>query len=180
MKFLPPIPYKELSGRLPWVVAGVALAHLFAWREWCAWNARLIVAVSTALGMPIQQTGPYQFTFPDWPMYVAVSCTFLDAYLGSLPLLWEKSSSLLRNFLILLLALPIFVLLNLVRLELGFALFLHGWSWNASHEIMAAFFYFGLLEFHCRNLSRPRVAGCCSEARTPSTTERANPLPNAV
>ena len=74
-----------------------------------------------------------------------ISCTAIDALLGSVPLLWNRALSLGGNLVRLGTLFAAVAMINLVRLWLGFALLRHHIPWVVGHEVTAGFFYFVLL-----------------------------------
>jgi hypothetical protein len=76
--------------------------------------------------------------------YIAISCTALDAFCGSIPLLWQGRRPFSGNLLYLAAYFLCLSAVNLARLELGFVLHLQGVSWFLAHEVMSGVFYFAL------------------------------------
>lgn len=161
-----PIPYRAFLPRVPAVIAGVLLAYLIRWPRVCSWTASAVVAVSKAIGMPIHRVGETQFYLGQEAFYVAIGCTMFDVFLASVPLLWTRGCTLVYHFALIFAAFWGIFALNILRLELGFWLYLHGWSWQLSHEIMAAFFYYAIFEWHCWRLTAPLADATAASIRS--------------
>ena len=73
---------------------------------------------------------------------MVVACTSIDARIGSLPLLYDRRTSLLKFFGFFLVYSIIVQFINLSRLVLGFFAFDHGVSWKIAHEIPSGVFLF--------------------------------------
>jgi hypothetical protein len=136
----PPDAYAELL-RVALVPVFVALAHAFPWDAWRAWVAGAIVAVLDVLGAPVARLGPVLFDFDGSLYQVVVSCTALDAFFGTIPLIWRWQRPM-RSVVELACLLVVCSVVNLFRLVLGFVLYWGGVPWIFAHEVMAGVFYF--------------------------------------
>jgi hypothetical protein len=73
-----------------------------------------------------------------------VSCTLVDAFCGSIPLLWRIDLSVCVNALRLARYAACLFLANVLRLELGNVLYCRGLPWFLVHESVSAVSYFVL------------------------------------
>jgi hypothetical protein len=71
-----------------------------------------------------------------------VSCTFVDVFLGSLPLLWDLHRSLLRNCSRLVLAGTILLTFNILRLEIAQVFYANQISWEVADGVVGGVAYF--------------------------------------
>ena len=78
---------------------------------------------------------------------VEIACTFVDVFMGSIPLLWDVGKSVLRNALRLLAVAVIFFALNVVRLEIAQVLYSRGVSWTLADGVLGGFAYFAVWLF---------------------------------
>ena len=111
------------------------------------------------LGMPMFQVAPDTFACRGHLYRFAIACTAVDAFMGSIPLLWMGKRSVGRNLVFLAVYFAALSAANLVRLAAGLWIFLHGVSWWISHEAFAGVFYFALFLWiaHRRGWSVPRT-----------------------
>jgi len=122
----------------------VVLCYQFDWWAWRSLFTDAIMAVIPWLGAQAVRRGVESFACGGTFYKVAISCTALDAFFGSIPLVWKVRLSVSRNLAFLAAYLACLSVLNLARLLLGFVLYLWGVSWLLAHEAAAGAFYFGL------------------------------------
>ena len=96
------------------------------------------------MGMPVVRATADSFYCQGHFYRFAIACTALDAFFGSIPLLWMKRRSVGRNVLFFATYGVTLAVLNVARLAAGLWIFLRGVSWEVSHEAFAGVFYFGL------------------------------------
>ena len=92
---------------------------MFDWNGWRAFNCSVYVSISHAFGIPAYRISYDTFLTLGRPYCFATSCTGLDAYLGSIPLLWEWRRSFTRNCAFLIAYFLLFFPTNLLRLAAG-------------------------------------------------------------
>jgi hypothetical protein len=85
------------------------------------------------------------FAFHGTIFQVAISCTALDVFFGSMPLLWQGRRPVSGNLLFFAEYFLCLSTINLARLVLGFLLYAAGVSWLLGHEVMSGVFYFAVL-----------------------------------
>lgn len=71
-----------------------------------------------------------------------ISCTFVDVFLASLPLLWNARKSLIRNVVWFLIAGAVLFPFNAIRLEIAVLLYFHGIPWKIADGLLGAYSYF--------------------------------------
>lgn len=130
--------------RLGLVPLFVVFCYQFEWQTWRAWVTSSFLAAAPWFGVPTVRTGLDSFTCHGQAYYFTISCTALDAFFGSLPLLWSWRRGIARNLAFLAAYFVGLSIINLFRLEIGLVLFLRGVSWSLAHEAIAGVFYFGL------------------------------------
>jgi len=133
---------QDVALRFLLVAPLVCLTHAFNWGFLREWTTTAIINGDSLIGTHLVQLSPTSFSVGDHSFKVVVSCTAIDALIGSLPLLYERRKSLM-NFLGFYLVFALITqALNLSRLILGFFAFDHGVSWRLAHEIPSGIFLF--------------------------------------
>ena len=130
--------------RIALVLPFVLLCYEFEWMAWRSSVTSTFVAISQWMGIPVLPISPDSFLCHGHRYQFVISCTALDAFFGSIPLLWRWGKSVPVNLLFLSAYFLCLSVVNLVRLEFGFLLFLRGVPWWLSHEAMSGVFYFAL------------------------------------
>lgn len=130
--------------RFGMVLLFVVLCYAFPWRVWRASVTAILIAVlqdhaNSAISLTYDT-----FRYHGGTFQVGLSCTALDVFFGSLPLLWRRQRSLGHNLGFFGLYFLGLSAINLVRLILGFRLYAAGVSWFVAHELMSGLFYFGI------------------------------------
>jgi hypothetical protein len=105
----------------------VVLCYQFDWWAWRSLFTDAIMAFAPWLGAQAVRRGVESFTCNGTFYKVAIACTALDAFFGSIPLVWKVRLSVTRNLAFLAAYLACLSVLNLVRLLLGFALYLRAY-----------------------------------------------------
>jgi hypothetical protein len=130
--------------RIGLILPIVAVCHLFEWNVWRTLVTDLLGAWSRMAGVPMWRVAPDAFVCNGHVFRVAISCTIVDAWLASVPLLWERNKSWMQNLMFFGVYFVALSIANLVRLEAGFVLNLRGVPWWLGHEVAAGVFYFAL------------------------------------
>jgi len=122
----------------------VTLCYQFDWHAWRSLWVDTFVKISFWWGVSAVRVSFDSFVFQDTIYRFVTACTALDAFFGSIPLLWKGKVAVHRNLSFLAIYFICLSIANLIRLELGFVLYLRGVSWFVAHEVMAGIFYFVL------------------------------------
>jgi hypothetical protein len=122
----------------------VVLCYRFDWAAWRTFTCDAFLVVAHWIGIPAARLGPVSFALDGHVYGFVIACTALDAFFGSIPLLWRSDKSILTNLLFFAACFGVLSTANLARLEAGFVLFLRGVPWSLAHEAMAGVFYFAL------------------------------------
>ena len=136
--------------RIALVPLFVLLCHVFSWRAWRAVVTAALLALLHRAGAPAVPLAVDTFRFHGSLFQVAVSCTALDVFFGSIPLLWERRGSLVRNLRFFAVYFAGLSAINLARLALGFLLYRAGLSWFLAHELPSGLFYFAVFVWIAR------------------------------
>jgi exosortase/archaeosortase len=70
-----------------------------------------------------------------------IACTFVDVFMGSIPLLWDLKKSVLRNILWLIATAAVLFGFNVVRLEVAQVLYYRGVSWTMADEVRGVAYF---------------------------------------
>jgi exosortase/archaeosortase len=135
---------REFLCRVGLVAVFAAAAHQFQW-EWLRFlTSECVLRISASLGMAASrasfdtiQVGRQAFQF-------VIACTFVDVFMGSIPLLWDLKKSVPRNILWLIAAAAVLFGFNVVRLEVAQLLYDRGVSWTVADEVLGGFAYFAV------------------------------------
>lgn len=137
-------------GRITLLVAFVVVAHLLPWDSLRALNCTALVWLLQTSGFDVVVAGPTEFSAMGMAFRFVVSCTVIDALLGAVPLLWNWGRSGRGNLTYLGFFFVGIMGINLIRLWLGFVLLRLRVPWVIGHEVVAGFFYFGMLAWIVR------------------------------
>lgn len=122
----------------------VVLCYQFDWQVWRELVASAFLVISSWFGVPAVRLDSVSFICNGESYYFAIACTALDAFFGSIPLLWNLRATLFRNLAFLAAYFLCLSVINLMRLEIGLMIYLRGVPWSLAHEALAGVFYFGL------------------------------------
>jgi hypothetical protein len=151
-----PIQNGEKSGATAFPVRGsdllrlclaplfVLLCYQFEWSAWRASVCDLFVQLAAWTGIPAERVSPHSFTTGGRVYAFEIACTALDAFCGSIPLLWSVRRPWIRNLAFFAAYFAVLNAANLLRLDIGLAFYLHGVPWWLAHEAAAGVCYFVL------------------------------------
>jgi hypothetical protein len=126
------------------VLVFVTITHQLRW-EWLRFlTSEAILRMSPWFGIAIERVSFDTILARGTFFRFVVACTFVDVFMGSVPLLWNLSRSLLRNLCWLVGVAAILFSFNLVRLEIGQILYARGVSWTFADEVLGGFAYFSV------------------------------------
>ena len=77
-------------------------------------------------------------------MQFVIACTFVDVFLGSIPLLWNLKDSVQRNIFSLIVSAALLFAFNVGRLEVAQVLYYRGVSWTVADEVLGGAAYFAV------------------------------------
>ena len=142
-----PRPSREFLFRSSLVALFVLLTYCFPW-QWLRFvTSAAILRISASLGMATARVSFDTIRIQGQLFRVVIACTFVDVFMGSIPLLWDVSKSLCRNGARLLAVAVIFFAVNLVRLEIAQVLYCRGVSWTLADQVLGGFAYFAVWLF---------------------------------
>ena len=133
---------REFLARACLVAVFVVFSHELRW-EWLRFlTSESVFRLSALLGMETARLSFDTIRVQEAQVRFDVGCTFVDVFLGSLPLLWELRRSVLRNFSRLVVAGTILFTFNVLRLEIAQVLYAHGVSWEVADGVLGGISYF--------------------------------------
>ena len=138
---------REFLLRASLVALFVLLTYCFPWRWLRFVTSAAILRISASLGMAAVRVSFDSIRIQGQLFRVVIACTFVDVFIGSIPLLWDVRKSLSRNGARLLTVAVIFFALNLVRLEIAQILYFRGVGWTLADEVLGGFAYFAVWLF---------------------------------
>ena len=143
-----PIKLPGLSGefwcRAALVAVLAATAHQVPW-EWLRFlTSECILRVSASLGMATSRVSFDTILVEGQPFQFVIACTFVDVFMGSIPLLWDLKRSVPRNILWLIATSTVLFGFNLVRLEVAQVLYYRGGSWTVADGVIGGIAYFAV------------------------------------
>lgn len=137
----------EFLCRAGLVAISVVITYQFRW-EWLRFlTSEAILRISASLGMTTERVSFDTIHIQEHFFQFVIACTFVDVYMGSIPLLWDLRKPFLRNASWLIVVAVILLSFNLVRLEIGQVLYAHGLSWTLADNVLGGFAYFAVWRF---------------------------------
>jgi hypothetical protein len=140
----------KLIVRVLLVPVFVGICYLLDWNWLRLLTTVTLVQISAALGIDMVRSGAVVVRVAGISAQFTVACTMVDAFFGAIPLLWRTTVSWWRNVLRLGAVFCGVFVLNIVRLELGFAAMTRGVPWWLAHEAVAGVAYFCLWVYIAR------------------------------
>jgi hypothetical protein len=127
--------------RVALVAVFVAVTHQLKW-EWLRFvTSEAILRLSTLLGLAASRASFDTINVRGAAFSFVVACTFVDVFMGSVPLVWNFRKSPLRNLARLLAAGAILFVFNVIRLEISQILYACGVPWTLADEVLGGFAY---------------------------------------
>lgn len=120
----------------------VVISHELRWEWLRLLTSEAVLRLSALLGMDTARLSFDTIRAHETPVRFVVSCTFVDVFLGSLPLVWDLRRSLLRNCSRLVVAGTILFTFNVLRLEIAQVLYAHRVSWKVADGVLGGIAYF--------------------------------------
>ncbi len=135
-------PTREFCCRLGLVAVFVVGAYQTSW-EWLRFlTSECVLRISVSLGMPSSRLSFDTILVGRQVTQYVIACTFVDAFMGAIPLLWNLKDSVLRNISLLVATAGVLFGFNVVRLELAQVLSYRGVPWAVADEVLGGVAYF--------------------------------------
>ena len=135
---------REFLCRVGLVAVFVGTAYQLPW-EWLRFlTSECVLRISASLGMASSRVSFDTILVGGHAFQFVIACTFVDVFMGSIPLLWDLKKSVLRNVLWLIVAATVLFGFNVVRLEVAQVLYYRGVPWTAADEVLGGLAYFAV------------------------------------
>lgn len=131
--------------RLLLVPLFVLLCYQFSWEFLRMGGVKSILYTSSWFGMTTATVSEHTFAWNGHAYDFYISCTMIDVFFASVPLLWKKNLPVLTNLLLLTAFFSGIYLLNIARIVAGFLLFDAGIPWFFAHKVIGGIAYFIVL-----------------------------------
>lgn len=125
----------------------VVLTYQFSWTWLRFATSAAVVRMSSFLGLAASRMSFDTIRIQGQLFRTVIACTFVDVFMGSIPLLWDVKKSLLRNASRLMAVALVFFGFNLMRLETAQVLYFRGVPWTVADEVLGGFAYFAVWVF---------------------------------
>lgn len=136
------MPGWRLFCRVALVVALVILAHKLDWIWLRLTTSESLLRIWSFSGVAADRASSDTIRLQGQLFQFGTSCTFVDVFLGAIPLAWDLKKSTLKNLGILIASGLLLMGFNISRLALGIALFLHGVPQVFSDNVLGGVAYF--------------------------------------
>lgn len=147
----------ELVCRILLVAILVIVSHQFGWEWLRLLTSEAVLRLSASLGMVTERVSFDTISIQGEFFRFVISCTFVDVFIGAIPLVWNLKKSISGNFLTLTALAASLFGFNTFRLEAAQLLHACGAPWIAADEILGGFAYFGAWLFVTRWLGLSRL-----------------------
>ena len=128
--------------RVGLVIFLAVAAHQFKW-EWLRFaTSEIVLRLSGFLKIPALRVSCDVIELQGQQFRYLTSCTFVDVFLASIPLIWNLTASLTRNVLWLAIAGIVLFDFNVIRLEIAVLLYLRNIPWTIADGLLGGCSYF--------------------------------------
>ena len=124
------------------VAAAVAFSYCFRWEFLRSWTAQANMLLDRWAGVYLLRISTDAVVWHGMIFRYENACTFVDVWLGSIPLLWNTRRGFGQNLRFLSLYTPVLFAFNVFRLSISDILFAHGVPWNIAHNVLSGVAYF--------------------------------------
>lgn len=139
-----PRPTGEFCCRVGLVAVFAATTYQADW-EWLRFlTSECVLRASASLGMTTSRVSFDTILVGGQATQFVIACTFVDVFMGSIPLLWKLKNSVLRNILWLLATATLLFGFNVMRLELAQVLYYRGVTWTVADQVLGGVAYFAV------------------------------------
>lgn len=120
----------------------VILTHQFEWVWLRFLTSEAVLRGSALVGMATERFSFDTVGVQGEAFRFVVSCTFVDVFIGTVPLIWNLKRSILSNGCILVVTAIILFSFNILRLVTGHLLHAHGAPWIVADDLLGGMAYF--------------------------------------
>jgi len=137
-----PRPTGEFCCRVGLVAIFVASAYQTSWEWLRLLTSECVLRISASLGMTTSRLSFDTILVGGQATQYVIACTFVDVFIGAIPLLWNPKNSVLRNVSLLIATAGALFGFNVVRLEIAQVLYYQGVPWTVADEVLGGVAYF--------------------------------------
>ncbi len=137
-----PRPTGEFCCRVGLVAIFVASAYQTSWEWLRLLTSECVLRTSASLGMTTSRLSFDTILVGGQATQYVIACTFVDVFMGVIPLLWNPKNSVLRNVSLLIATAGALFGFNVARLELAQVLYYQGVPWTVADEVLGGVAYF--------------------------------------
>jgi exosortase/archaeosortase len=135
-------PTAQFCCRVGLVAVFVGGAYQMSWNWLRFVTSECVLRISAWLGMTTLRLSFDTIRVGGQATQYVIACTFVDVFMGAIPLLWNLKNSVLRNGSLLVATAGILFGFNVVRLELAQVLHCQGVPWTVADEVLGGVAYF--------------------------------------
>lgn len=135
-------PIGEFCCRVGLVAIFVAGAYQTSWDWLRLLTSECVLRISALLGMTTSRLSFDTILVGRQATQYVIACTFVDVFMGAIPLLWNLKDSLLRNVSLVIATAGALFGFNVVRLEIAQILRYQGVPWIVADEVLGGVAYF--------------------------------------
>ena len=137
-------PTGEFCCRVGLVAIFVAVAHQMSWEWLRLLTSECVLRISASLGMTTSRLSFDTILVGGQAIQYVTACTFVDVFMGAIPLVWNLKNSLLKNILLLLATAALLFGFNVVRLEFAQVLYYRSVAWTVADDVLGGVAYFAV------------------------------------
>jgi hypothetical protein len=131
-----------LVARFIMAAGALAFCYCFHWEFLRYWTSQANITVDRLANIHLLRVSPDTVLWRGALYQYENACTFVDVWCASLPLLWSRRSSTLRNLFFISLYSVILFGFNIFRLSVSDLMFAAGLPWNIAHNLISGISYF--------------------------------------
>lgn len=134
--------YRGILSRVGLVILFAAAAHQVTWQWLRFLTSELILRLSDFLNIRATRLSFDVIELQGERFRYLTSCTFVDVFIASIPLIWNVKASIVRNAAWVAVAGMALFNFNAVRLETAVLLHFHGIPWTIADGVLGGCSYF--------------------------------------
>ncbi len=148
--------WRQLLWRSPLVVLSVFVCYQFSWTSLRYVTSEAALLTAKLFGLAAYRTGYNSIVVGSDHIHFTISCTFVDLYFGSLPLLWRTSFRPFEYFRLIMVFAAVLFGLNQVRIAITYLAFRCGMGWLMADILFGGLLYFAVWQWLSHSLAGAR------------------------
>ena len=134
--------YRGILYRVGLVILFATGAHQVQWQWFRFVTSELVLRLSAFLNIQASRISFDVIELQGEQFRYLTSCTFVDVFIASIPLIWNVKASLIRNFAWVAVAGVALLAFNAIRIESAVVLYCHRIPWTIADELLGGCSYF--------------------------------------